>query len=206
MCYAVFHATAAGLSRISPVMLGDDLFNRALAWQFRIAVGFHVHLAPEVLVPPSVRYPQTMIASRANLMRHWESHIILLVECAGNECICPTRNQLPDEHYTSPDFAPHLPSHVKPQVHFFEIRVHRNWQKPEQLCLKKSKSDEAGEDVSLPAIKFGSDGNERKKHTGIHFIVQHGQVLPFCSEENSVGAHIVRIVGGPIHSKIHAEV
>src|SRR6267378_1017701 len=104
MCHPVFHTTTAGLSRISPVMLGDELFNRALDRQFRIAIGFHVHLAPEVFVPPSVRYPQTIIASSANLMRHWDSHIILLVERAGNKCNCPARNQLTDKHYPSPDF------------------------------------------------------------------------------------------------------
>src|SRR5258708_29702024 len=109
----------------------------------------------------------------------------------------------PDEHHPSPHFAPRLPSHVKAQVHFLEIRVHRNWQEAEQFCLKKSKSDEAGKDFSLPAIEFGSGRNERKKYPGVHFIVQHGQVLPFRREENSVNLHIVRIVGpgGPIHSK-----
>src|SRR6202049_4393862 len=98
-------------------------------------------------------------------MRHWESYIILLVERAGNECNCPARNHLPDEHHPSPDFAPHLPSHVKAQVHFFEIRMHRNWQEAEQLCLKKSKSDEAGKDFCLPAIEFGPGRNEGKEHT-----------------------------------------
>src|SRR6266404_2675285 len=208
MRHAVFHATTSGLSRISPVMLGDELFNRALSWQFRIAIGFKIHLVPEVSAPPSVRYPQTIIASRVNLMRHWESHIILFVERAGNQCNCPARNQLPDKHYTSPDFVPYLPSHVKAQVHFLEIRVHRNWQEPEQFCLKKSKSDEAGKDLSLPEIELGSRGDEVKKHGGVHLVIQHGQVLPFCRAEDSVNAHVVRIVGpgGPIHPKIHTAV
>src|SRR6266404_5924681 len=113
MCHAVFHATTAWLSSISPVVLGDELFNRALAWHFRIAIGFKVDRAPAVFAPPSVRHPQTIIASRANLMRHWKSHIILFVERAGNECNCPARNHLLDEHHPSPDFVPRLPSHVK---------------------------------------------------------------------------------------------
>src|SRR5258708_23708070 len=85
----------------------------------------------------------------------------------------------PDEHHPSPHFAPRLPSHVKAQVHFLEIRVHRNWQEAEQFCLKKSKSDEARKDFSLTAIDFGSCRSERNKYAGVHFIVQHGQVLPF---------------------------
>src|SRR4029077_6871172 len=186
MCHAVFHGITAGLSRISPVMLGDELLNRALAWQYRIASGFKVDLAPAVIGPPSVRHTQTISASRANLMRHCDSHIVLFVEPAGNECNCPSWNQLPNEYHPSPEFAPCLPSHVKAQVHFLEIRVHRNWQEPQQFCLKKSKSNEAGKDFPLPAIEFGSGRNERKKHTGVHLIVQHSQVLPFCCEEDSV--------------------
>src|SRR5260221_14668505 len=84
----------------------------------------------------------------------------------------------PDEHHPSPHFAPRLPSHVKAQVHFLEIRVHRNWQEAEQFCLKKSKSDEAGKNFSLPAIEFGSGRNERKKEAGAHFFGQEGQGLP----------------------------
>src|SRR5208282_6336441 len=97
MRYAVFHATAPGLRRISPVVLGDELFNRALAWQFRIALGFKVDTAPAVPAPPSVRHPQTIIANGANLVRHRQSHIIFVVERAGKECNRPARNHLTDE-------------------------------------------------------------------------------------------------------------
>src|SRR5258708_29782403 len=85
----------------------------------------------------------------------------------------------PDEHHPSPHFAPRLPSHVKAQVHFLEIRVHRNWQEAEQFCLEKSKSDVAGKDFYFPAIKFGAGRNERKKHASVHLIFQHSQTTPF---------------------------
>src|SRR5260370_24956512 len=90
----------------------------------------------------------------------------------------------PDEHHPSPHFAPRLPSHVKTQVHFLEIRVHRNWQEAEQFCLEKSKSDEAGKDFSFPAIKFGAGRNEPKKQASVHLIVQHCQGLPIRRKVN----------------------
>src|SRR5258707_323260 len=180
MCHAVFHATTSGLGRISPVMLGDELFKRALAWQFRFAIGFKVHLAPAVFAPPSVRHPEMTIASSANLMRHWESHIILFVKRAGNERNCHARNQLPDEHHPSPHFAPRLPSHVKAQVHFLEIRVHRNWQEAEQFCLKKSKSDEAGKDFFLSSnrVRFRQERTEEVGWRPLHSSAWPGTAIP----------------------------
>src|SRR5260370_31569839 len=105
MRHAIFHAAPIELCRISPVVLGTKRVNRALARQFRIAIGFKIDLVPALPAPPSVCHPQTIIANRANLVRHGESNIIFVVEPAGNECGRPARNHLVYEHHTSPDFA-----------------------------------------------------------------------------------------------------
>ncbi len=114
----------------------------------------------------------------------------IALKCRLPNLARPARNQLADENHASPRFASRWPSDVKPQVHFIEIRVHRDRQEPEQFCFQKSKSDKADKNFVVPAIEFGSAWDKRKKQIGVHFIVQHGQMLPFCGEKNSVGAHI----------------
>jgi hypothetical protein len=53
--------------------------------------------------------------------------------------------------------------HIKPQIYFLEIRVHRNRKEAEQFCFKKSKTDEADKNLAVPLIKFGSGRDEGEK-------------------------------------------
>jgi hypothetical protein len=55
------------------------------------------------------------------------------------------------------------------------------------------KSDEADKYFSVPAIEFGSGRDEAKKQTGVHFVVEHGEMAPFRGEEDSI-THRVRMV------------
>ena len=62
-----------------------------------------------------------MIAQRANLVRHRCGHIILVIENTRNYSNRPARNGFLNEYHSASYLVPHLPPHIKSQIHFLEI-------------------------------------------------------------------------------------
>jgi len=138
----VFKAPAGSLSRIAPVVFGDELFQAAL-----LRMGWKANRLSKNLAPPVTDSP--LIPSRLvqpvcpNSMPHRTAGIVLAVYEASGCRNCASGHNLGDENNSSSVFAALFSPNVEAQVYLIEIGMKRNWEAPKKPGAAESKANEA---------------------------------------------------------------
>ena len=125
----VFDATTRSLSRIAPVVFGDELFQTPVLRKFGKAYGSGRELAPPVANLPSVlgRIPERFCLE---MMLHRETHIVLAVHESGGHRDRVSRHNLRDENDSSSIISVFLATNIEAQVYLIEIGMKRNSETP----------------------------------------------------------------------------
>ncbi len=186
----ILHAAAVALGRVSPVMLGDELLFRAISQRCGIALRMKAEFAPVAAKFPSIRGVDAAlgVGASANLMRHGQRQVILVIERSRNEGYGRARYDLTDENDTPALPALLSPFHIEPEVHFRKVGMKWN-SNPENPGIQEAKSDEAYKGFRIPAIEFGAARDVRKEKSGVDFVIQQNQITPLRGQEDSARVH-----------------
>src|SRR5262249_24192067 len=105
----VFFGSAVALSRVSPVMLGDELCLGARGRTYRPPARSHFQMMPSVPDAPPIADASRRALRRAvesELVRHRDGGVGLVVPPPGDEYDCSSRHDFPDEHNRPLPVAP----------------------------------------------------------------------------------------------------
>src|SRR6185503_18975179 len=122
-------------------------------------------------------------------MAHGHSIIWLVVAPARNQCDGASRDELPNEdHGSAPGPVFSTAPHVEAEIHLVEIAVagHGDAEDP---GVEEAEADHAREHGAIKAVKLGAGRHEGLHQLAGHLVVEHGDVPPCSSQEESPLRH-----------------
>src|SRR2546430_2260914 len=108
----IFQTAAVTLQRVSPIMFGDKLSERARRSEARLAVSFHLQPIPFPGITPTVFNPFAV-----TLMTHRQGDIVLVVEPACNRGNRVPRHDLLEKHDAATPAVVALAADVEAEIH-----------------------------------------------------------------------------------------
>jgi len=144
----IFEATTASLSRITPIVFGDELFQTRLLRIYWNAYGLRREPAPLVANLPLVlgRLAQPL---RPNAVPHRKIYVVLTVDEASGGRNCASGHDLGNENNSSAVIAPLFATNVEAEVYLLEIGMKRNWETPKELGVGELEAHKAEVGSSL---------------------------------------------------------
>src|SRR5215472_6574849 len=169
MLHTVFQASSIALRRISPIVLDDELFQRALSRKIRIAAHRYAQLPPVMRARPGVVNGHTSVTA-FQTMRGRPGYISLVVKDARDRRHGPVRDDLANERHASFQFISFVALDVQAQIDLVKIAVKKN-RHTKHLHVKKAEPDQTDETPSLPQIELCSRRNQPAEQCWIDLII-----------------------------------
>lgn len=180
----ILHRAAAPASAVTPVMLGNELFQAAIRYGLRNGGRPAVEAAPCAGESKFVRNRHAVPVG-AYRMAHRKPDVVFAVNFPGKLCDGAAGHNLGHKNNSSPFFVSFFPSNVEAQVHFFEIGMKRDREATQQSRVAKPEAYQAHVDPAAEGIEHRTRRDAAMQQAAVHLIVQHHQIAPLGGKEDS---------------------
>src|SRR5262245_11081193 len=157
----IFNGAAILLSRIAPVMLGNEFLFGSSNRVTRLAAGHKLDVIFLARQSPAIRHTVKLFGTdgqRFYPVAHWQRNVVFVVEIARDKRNRASGNQFSDENDASTPPVAGFATHVKPKIDFLKIGVERNGN-AKHTSVQKQKTDGAHKGAAVALIKLGAGGN-----------------------------------------------